>query len=102
MSESWYALSADDVAAKFAVDPAKGLSAAEAARLLAHNGPNALPTEKPKPGWRRLLDQYRNYMQIILVSAVIASIDSRCSLPEMPSGSSINSTGSPKELSLTP
>jgi P-type Ca2+ transporter type 2C len=74
VSDSWYALSAEDVAAKFAVDPAQGLSAAEAARLLAQNGPNALPTEKPKPGWRRLLDQYRNYMQIILVSAVIASL----------------------------
>jgi P-type Ca2+ transporter type 2C len=74
VSDSWYTLSAEDVAAKFAVDPAQGLSAAEAARLLAQNGPNALPTEKPKPGWRRLLDQYRNYMQIILVSAVIASL----------------------------
>ena len=74
MSESWYAVSAEDVAAKFAVDPAQGLSSAEAARLLAQNGPNALPTEKPKPGWRRLLDQYRNYMQIILVGAVIASL----------------------------
>jgi P-type Ca2+ transporter type 2C len=74
VSDSWYALSAEDVAAKFAVDPAQGLSAAEAARLLSQNGPNALPTEKPKPGWRRLLDQYRNYMQIILVSAVIASL----------------------------
>jgi P-type Ca2+ transporter type 2C len=74
MSESWYALSAEDVAAKFAVDPAQGLSSAEAVRLLAQNGPNALPTEKPKPGWRRLLDQYRNYMQIILVGAVIASL----------------------------
>ena len=74
MSESWYAVSAEDVAAKFAVDPAQGLSSADAARLLAQNGPNALPTEKPKPGWRRLLDQYRNYMQIILVGAVIASL----------------------------
>jgi P-type Ca2+ transporter type 2C len=74
VSESWYALSGEDVATKFGVDPAQGLSAAEAARLLAQNGPNALPTEKPKPGWLRLLDQYRNYMQIILVSAVIASL----------------------------
>ncbi len=70
----WYSQSAEDVAAKFAVDPAKGLSGDEAARLLAQNGPNALPTEKAKPGWRRLLDQYRNYMQIILISAVVASL----------------------------
>ena len=70
----WYALSGEEVAARLAVDPAQGLSAAEAARLLAQNGPNALPTEKSKPGWRRLLDQYRNYMQIILISAVIASL----------------------------
>ena len=44
----------------------KGLSAAKAAELLQKNGPNALPAEKPKPGWRRFLGEYRSYMQIIL------------------------------------
>ena len=49
-AERWYALSAEDVAAKFGVDPASGLSAAKAAELLQKNGPNALPAEKGVPG----------------------------------------------------
>ena len=73
-AEKWYALSADEVARKLGVDPASGLSAAKAAELLKTNGPNALPAEKPPPGWKLFLAQYRSYMQIILVAAAIASI----------------------------
>jgi Ca2+-transporting ATPase len=72
--ERWYALSPEDVAAKLQVDPAAGLSAAVAAALLQKNGPNALPAEKPKPGWRRFLDEYSSYMQIILVVAGVVSL----------------------------
>src|SRR4249919_2011154 len=71
---SWYARSTDEVATALGVDPAVGLTAARAAELLAANGPNALPEEKPKPGWRRFLDEYRSYMQIILVAAAVVSL----------------------------
>ena len=37
-------------------------------------GPNALPEEKPEPEWRRFLEQYRSYMQLILVGAAIVSL----------------------------
>ncbi len=47
---NWYARSPEQVAADLGVDPAAGLPAARAAELLAANGPNALPEEKPKPG----------------------------------------------------
>jgi Ca2+-transporting ATPase len=73
-AERWYALSADDVAARLGVDPAGGLSAAKAAELLQKNGPNALPAEKPTPAWRRFLGQYRSYMQILLLIAGVASL----------------------------
>jgi P-type Ca2+ transporter type 2C len=73
-AEKWYALSPDDVVARFGIDPASGLTAAKAADLLKSSGPNALPAEKPAPGWKRFLAQYRSYMQIILVAAAIASI----------------------------
>ncbi len=73
-AERWYSLSPDEVARKVGVVPADGLSAARAAELLTKNGPNALPAEKPPPGWRAFLAQYRSYMQIILVAAAIASI----------------------------
>jgi Ca2+-transporting ATPase len=73
-AERWYALSADEVAAKFGVDPASGLPAAKAAELLQKDGPNELPVEKGEPGWRRFLDQYRAYMQIILLIAAVISL----------------------------
>src|SRR5215469_10434256 len=68
--QNWYARSPEEVAAGLGVEPATGLSVARAAELLAANGPNALPEEKPKPGWRRFLDQYRSYMQIILIAVI--------------------------------
>ncbi len=70
----WYALPPDEVARRVGVDPSAGLSGARAAELLATNGPNALPAEKPPPGWSLFLAQYKSYMQIILVGAAIASI----------------------------
>jgi Ca2+-transporting ATPase len=73
-AEKWYALSPDEVAHKLGVDPASGLPAATAAERLKTDGPNALPAEKPPPGWAAFLAQYKSYMQIILVAAAIASI----------------------------
>ena len=62
------------MSADLSVDPATGLSASRAAELLAANGPNALPEEKPEPGWRRFIEEYRSYMQIILVAAAVVSL----------------------------
>jgi Ca2+-transporting ATPase len=73
-SHRWYAVDPSEAARALGVDPDAGLSAAEAATRLTRDGPNALPSEKPKPGWRRLLDQYRSYMQLILVGSVVASL----------------------------
>jgi Ca2+-transporting ATPase len=70
----WYTLTPQAVATRLGVDPATGLTAPRAAELLAAHGPNALPEEKPRPGWLRFLDQYRTYMQIILVAAAVVSL----------------------------
>src|SRR3954471_9051632 len=70
----WYSRSPDAVAHDLGVDPAAGLSAATAAERLRADGPNALSEEKPKPGWLRFLEQYRSYMQIILLAAVVVSL----------------------------
>ena len=69
----WYSRSPEEVAQALGVQVSAGLTAARAAELLSANGPNALPEEKPKPGWRRFADQYRSYMQIILVAAAVVS-----------------------------
>lgn len=71
--QDWYSRSPEEVAQALGVQVSEGLTAARAAELLSANGPNALPEEKPKPGWRRFVDQYRSYMQIILVAAAIVS-----------------------------
>ena len=63
-----------EVAAAYGVDPAVGLSTEQATELFARNGPNALSEEKPKPAWQRFLDQYRSYMQIILIVAAVVSM----------------------------
>jgi P-type Ca2+ transporter type 2C len=72
--QTWYSRSPDEVRAALGVDPASGLPGSRAAELLAAGGPNALPEEKPKPGWLRFLEEYRSYMQIILVAAAIVSL----------------------------
>src|SRR5215218_1603398 len=69
-----YSRSPADVAQALGVDPDVGLSAATAAERLRANGPNALPEERPRPGWLRFLEEYRNYMQIILVAAAVVSL----------------------------
>jgi Ca2+-transporting ATPase len=71
---SWYGVSTDHVSARLGVNPSVGLSSQKAAELLESHGPNALPVEKGVPGWRRFLEQYRSYMQIILVAAAIVSL----------------------------
>src|SRR6478672_3387078 len=73
-AEHWYARPAEDVAAAVGTDPAVGLTAATAAERLRTNGPNVLPEEKPTPGWLRFLQEYRSYMQIILVAAAAVSV----------------------------
>jgi hypothetical protein len=64
-SAGWYTLSAEDVATRLRVGVDKGLSASEAAGRLAKDGPNALPTEMPTPEWRRFLDEYCSFMQLV-------------------------------------
>lgn len=70
----WFALSADEVATKLDVDPARGLSATRAAEQLKKNGLNALPAEATPPAWQQFAAQYKSYMQIILVVAAVASM----------------------------
>ena len=56
----WCQVSPEDTAAHLGVDPAKGLSAAQAADLATKFGPNSHPAEKAKPEWRRFVDEYRS------------------------------------------
>jgi Ca2+-transporting ATPase len=70
----WYALAPDAVAKQLQVDPARGLSSAEAAQRLQQHGPNALAAKKKEPGWRAFLRQYRDFMQLILIGAAVINL----------------------------
>ena len=69
--QEWYARSADEVARTRR--PRRRIAGGDRGRRLRANRPNALPEEKPKPGWQRFLDEYRSYMQIILIAAAAVS-----------------------------
>jgi Ca2+-transporting ATPase len=64
---------ADEVAAALAVDPERGLAAAEAARRLAEVGPNVL-AERDRPGpWAILVRQFANTMTAVLATAALVT-----------------------------
>ena len=71
---AWFAMSADDVAKQLQVDPAKGLTAAEAKSRLEKTGRNELTAKKKEPGWQAFLRQYKDFMQIILLGAAVLSL----------------------------
>lgn len=64
---AWYALSAEDAAARVGVAPGQGLEAGEAARRLAEHVPNELPTEPPPSRWVVARGQLTNPMNIMLL-----------------------------------
>ena len=65
---------ADDIARGLEVDPAVGLSDAEAARRLARDGPNELRGIPPVPTWRKILAQFHDPLIYLLLVAVLVSI----------------------------
>jgi Ca2+-transporting ATPase len=65
----WHSLATARVADELRCDPAQGLAEAEAAARLAEQGPNRLAEKPPRPAWRRFLDQFRNFLVIVLIGA---------------------------------
>ena len=56
------------------MDPAKGLTTAEAQQRLQQYGPNMLAAKKKEPGWQAFLRQYRELMQIVLLVAAVVNL----------------------------
>ncbi|QQM67376.1 cation-translocating P-type ATPase [Actinomyces weissii] len=61
------------VAATTGTDPARGLTATQAAERLAVNGPNNLPSKPPTPAWRRFLGQFQDPLVYLLIAAIFIS-----------------------------
>ena len=70
----WYTLSAEAAAKELQVDPAQGLSKAEAQQRLQKYGRNELAGKPKEPGWQAFLRQYKDFMQILLLGAAIVNL----------------------------
>ena len=69
-----HAWSIEQTAQELGTDLMKGLTSAEASARLQKYGPNELK-EKPRPGFLSLLlDQFKNFLIIILIAAAVLSI----------------------------
>jgi magnesium-transporting ATPase (P-type) len=69
---AWHGLTAAEVAHRQAVDPADGLTAAEAARRLERFGPNELVQDEPPTNLQILLRQFKSpLISILLVAAAV-------------------------------
>ena len=67
----WHTLSATDAADALAVDAAAGLSLTDVGERLARHGENRLSEARPRPLWLKLLDQFRNFLVVVLVFAAL-------------------------------
>ncbi|MFZ2540204.1 MAG: cation-translocating P-type ATPase [Gallionella sp.] len=65
----WHTLSPENAAATLGVDPGRGLEEGEAAARLARLGENRLIEATPRPVWLKFLDQFRNFLVIVLLFA---------------------------------
>jgi magnesium-transporting ATPase (P-type) len=63
-----------EVARELATDLERGLSADEAARRLAADGPNELRSAPPVPAWRKFLAQFRDPLIYLLLGAIAISL----------------------------
>jgi len=67
----WHARSVPDVEQRLTVHPQTGLSAGEAAGRIAQYGLNAIRERSPRPLWRMFLDQFTDFMILVLIGAAI-------------------------------
>ena len=71
--DKWHTLTSDEVARRLETNPQSGLSSEHAASRLAHVGPNALQEKRARSPWRMLLDQFSDFMIIVLICAAVVS-----------------------------
>jgi len=72
-ARAWHCISPEAAAQALGSGLAGGLSEQEAARRLAADGPNLLREAPPRPAWRMLLDQFRDFMILMLLAAALVS-----------------------------
>ena len=68
---AWHQLDITQAIAQMASDPASGLSEIEAGNRLSRHGRNQLAAKPPRPPWRKLLDQFKNLLVLVLIGAAV-------------------------------
>ncbi len=69
----WHGMTGAAAAEALAADVVRGLAAGEAAQRLARTGPNLLQQGRRRGPWRILLDQFADFMILVLVAAAVLS-----------------------------
>jgi P-type Ca2+ transporter type 2C len=70
---AWHTLGGADVALRLDVDTRAGLTRQEASERLVRHGANAIREKPPRAPWRMFLDQFRDFMILILIAAAVVS-----------------------------
>jgi len=70
---NWHTLTSDEVAHRLETNPQSGLSSEHAASRLAQFGLNALQEKRARSSWSMLLNQFSDFMIIVLIGAAIIS-----------------------------
>jgi len=73
VSSAWHRLSGEEAARQLGANLAKGLSREEAERRAEQYGANEILERPPRPPWRMLLDQFTDFMILVLIGAAIIS-----------------------------
>jgi len=71
-SASWHQLDAGEVLSKLQSSE-KGLADEDARRRLERFGPNELTEKERKPLWRMFLDQFKDFMILVLIAAAVVA-----------------------------
>jgi len=71
---NWHTLPASEVTSRLKVDPARGLTAAEATERLGRYGPNRLAEERRRGLLAAFIDQFRDAMVLILLGASLLAL----------------------------
>lgn len=69
----WHVLSAAEVAQGLGVNPQTGLNLDEAERRMAVYGPNEIQEQRRRRPWRMFLDQFTDFMILVLIAAALVS-----------------------------
>ena len=69
----WHLREAHELALEHDVNPATGLNAQQVSQRALRHGPNELPTSRRRSPWRLLLDQFSDFMILVLIAAAVVS-----------------------------